>query len=127
MSMGIRCSANTALSATAISAITTVTGRLSASNTNCILSYLCLRSCFINERLNIAGGDRNAQQAAPYAQSRKGVVNFRLCQESLGISHVDDVPKTRLIARRCLLNCCVCRGNLDRSVFCYFTRTFENR
>src|SRR5262249_44380267 len=75
-----------------------------------------LGSYFMDKRLNIPTRDRNAQQAAPYAQSCKSVVDFGLRQKPLCVGHIDNVAQTGIISSRCLLKRGRCCRYLNRSV-----------
>src|SRR5437773_8755567 len=103
MSTGMRWKASTEASATAMSAMTTVTGRRSASKTNRILFYSLLD--LIKKRLNVPGRYSRAQHGAPHTEARKGIVDLRLREQALRISHVNEVSETGLITCRCLLIC----------------------
>src|SRR5262245_49518020 len=99
ISTGMRWRARTAHSAIAISATTTVMGRVSAANTRRIASP----SNLYNEGLNIARGRRNSEQTAPDPQPRESVIDLGLGEQALRIGYLVNRAEPGLVTGRRLL------------------------
>jgi len=48
--------------------------------------------------LNISGSRRDAEECPPHTQSRQGIVNLGLREQSLRFGYCVDIPQARLIA-----------------------------
>src|SRR5471030_773592 len=114
MSTGIRCTASTAHSATAINATTTVKGLVRAAKTRRMILHSSAGFC--REGPYISRRRRHAKQAAPHAEPCQRVVNLRLGQQALGFRYLVDIAQTSLVARSRLLQRCLRRRYLYRSV-----------
>src|SRR5271157_158860 len=99
MSAGMRSSASTAQRAIAMSATTTVNGRLRAAKTRRML-LTCLRK----EWLNVSSRGSHSQQPAPDAEPGQRIVDFGLREQALRFGYLIDGAEARLIAGRGLLN-----------------------
>src|SRR5690349_21368521 len=107
MSTGMRWTASADASATATMAMTTVNGRLSARRTKrIVLSISESWRDARNKRLDISGRGSHRKHRAPNTEPCKGIVNFRLCQQALGIGNFNDRAQARLIASAGLLIGC---------------------
>src|ERR1039457_1296258 len=119
MSIGIRWIARIEHNATAMMATTTVMGRERASRTRRICwlpvaqwarSLTHLRE----ERLKIASGRRDAQQAAPDSQTGQCFVDLGLREQPLRLRHLVDVCEPGWITSRRLTGGGAGSGYLDR-------------
>jgi hypothetical protein len=90
ISTGIRLNANSAQSATATKATTTVIGRDRAARTRRIFCFLgfcsLIRSLHSLQQkwLNVACSRGDPEKPTPYAEAGQNVVNFSLGQKPLG-------------------------------------------
>src|SRR4051812_22981686 len=112
MSTAMRRAATNANSASATSATTTVMGRLRAPKTKRMLYPRGSLAHLSNERLNIASGRRNPEQATPHSESGQHVVNLSLREQSLRFGDGIDDTQSRLITRGRLIK----RGSGSRNL-----------
>src|SRR5690349_7359440 len=89
MSMRIRVTATTAVSATAITATRTVTGRRSAARTSHMPDSLRLTS-EVHERPEVTPGNGNGQQRQPDVHARELILHFGRRQQALRVGDLDD-------------------------------------
>src|SRR5260370_28621987 len=110
MSVRIRPSAMMNPARIAINATITPSGRVRAAKTRRIV-FLNGNSLAdsLQERLNIPAGSFNLKKSAPHIQTRDGIVNLSLNNESLCLCQIIDRCKARLMASFRLIDRDMCR------------------
>src|ERR1700733_6728743 len=93
ISTGIRCTANTADRAMAISPTTTVIGRPRAAKTKRMGHSSTSLTGVEHERLKVTGRAGDAEQSPPDTQTGQRIIDLGLGQEPLGFSDLVDIAK----------------------------------
>src|SRR5687767_7223977 len=89
MSTRIRLTANTAVSAIAITPTMIVIGRRSAARINHMARFSLGLANEVQERREVSVRDGNRKARAPDVDTRELVLHFRLGEQALGIRHFD--------------------------------------